>query len=154
MSGDLHLPNINWNTCTTSPNPQYGKTINEGLLNILNDHSLSQHVKEPTRCNNILDVFLTTYSDIVNSVKVIPGMSDHQAVVVVYCFKKGDMNAVKSDLNTISENIAKSGTSVEEKWRSLKEQIIETAKKHIHRKTLKEKYNIPWLPRSIKKIMK
>jgi hypothetical protein len=57
-------------------------------------------------------------------------MSDHQAVVVetnlnitpnkkkpcvVYCFKKGDMNAVKSDLNTISENIVKSGTSVEEK---------------------------------------
>jgi len=64
------------------------------------------------------------------------------------------MNAVKSDLNTISENMVKSGTSVEEKWSSLKEQIIETANKHIPRKTLKEKYNIPWLTRSIKKMMK
>ena len=36
-----------------------------------------QMVREPTRGGNILDLFLTTNHTLVESVSIIPGLSDH-----------------------------------------------------------------------------
>ena len=37
-------------------------------------------VSEPTHKNNILDLFLTSSPTLVDSVSVVPGISDHEAV--------------------------------------------------------------------------
>ena len=37
-----------------------------------------QMVREPTRGGNILDLFLTTNHTLVESVSIIPGLSDHK----------------------------------------------------------------------------
>ena len=48
---------------------------------IINDHSLTQLVKEPIRQANNLDLMLISNPTLVNSVKVVPGISDHKCPV-------------------------------------------------------------------------
>ena len=52
----------------------------DSFLEIMSDFSFSQRVREPTRQDNILDLFLTTNHTLVNSVIIIPGLSDHDIV--------------------------------------------------------------------------
>uniref|UniRef100_A0A224Z1Y6 Uncharacterized protein n=1 Tax=Rhipicephalus zambeziensis TaxID=60191 RepID=A0A224Z1Y6_9ACAR len=44
-------------------------------------NGLLQYVTEPTRENSILDLLFCNSPHLVNSTSVIPGLSDHQAVV-------------------------------------------------------------------------
>ena len=44
ISGDVNAPDIGWDTEYSSQSPASGR-----LLEIIDDHDLSQHVKEPTR---------------------------------------------------------------------------------------------------------
>ena len=46
------------------------------------DHALSQLVHSPTRLNNILDLFITNLPALTKSVDVIPGISDHDIVLI------------------------------------------------------------------------
>lgn len=62
-------------------NPQHGTAINQALMDMVNHHSLSQCVKDPTRNSNILDVVLTTNPDLVKRTIVREGISDHDLVV-------------------------------------------------------------------------
>ena len=54
VAGDLNLPSIKWSNLSSNSNPQYGKHINDEMINIVKDHSLHQTVTEHTRCENIL----------------------------------------------------------------------------------------------------
>lgn len=73
------------------------------------DHYLDQVVTEPTRitetCENILDLFFTNNSTLINRTEIIPGISDHETVLIessrrplkmkippreVYSYKKGN----------------------------------------------------------------
>ena len=47
----------------------------------MNTDVLNQLVKEPTRDDNILDLVMTNKVNIINNVRVIPGISDHDMVV-------------------------------------------------------------------------
>ena len=83
--------------------------VNIKLLNIVNNHFLTQHVKQATRGHNILDLVFTTNPDKVTDLK----MSDHDAIIFdinlkpstnrkqlrkVFMFKKGNIEAVRNDL--------------------------------------------------------
>ena len=47
----------------------------------LSDCMLEQMVTSPTRGQNILDLFFTTYPTLVDDISVIPGLSDHDIVL-------------------------------------------------------------------------
>ena len=53
------------------------------FVSIIDNNSLTQMVSEPTRENNILDLFLTNSPTLVDSVSVVPGIADHSAVIGV-----------------------------------------------------------------------
>lgn len=77
ISGDFNLPHIIWdlydneNKYNMHNNPQYGTVLNQALLDMINHHSLSQCVKDPTRNSNILDQVHTTNPDLVKSTIII-----------------------------------------------------------------------------------
>ena len=134
VAGDFNLPSINWSNLSAKPNPQYGKQINEEMINIVKDHSLHQTVTEHTRCENILDLMLTTYPSQLEDVKTIPGMSDHSAVSAninlkplkakklprkVYVFKKADSTKIAQQLGAFKEDFLNNSPlqrSAKEKW--------------------------------------
>ena len=55
-------------------------------INILNPlyHDLghTQTVEEPTRGKNILDLFFINNTSLITNTSVIPGVSDHEAVLI------------------------------------------------------------------------
>ena len=79
ISGDLNLSNINWETSSIS-----GYSYPSALCDvILENYNLSQIVNTPTRHNHILDIFLTNHPTLIQSCKVLPGISDHEVVHVL-----------------------------------------------------------------------
>ena len=79
LAGDFNLPSIDWQTEFITPKPQYGLEVNQLCIDICNNFYLTQTVTEPTRYDNTLDLIFTTNPDLVNNVKVIPGVSDHKS---------------------------------------------------------------------------
>ena len=58
LGGDYNFPDIDWVNLTTQSSPSYG-SLNDYLLDVLNDNGLSQMVTFPTRENSVLDLFIT-----------------------------------------------------------------------------------------------
>ena len=82
--GDFNYPKLNWEENQpvlkqNCPNPE----IYQDFVSALDDNCLTQMVCEPTRENNILDLFITNSPTLVDSVSVVPGIADHQAVLAV-----------------------------------------------------------------------
>ena len=70
---DFNLPDLVWDEeggYSLKPSPAYCTEVNTKLLDVINDHPMSQHMKQPTRKGNILDLVLTTNPNIV---KECPG---------------------------------------------------------------------------------
>ena len=69
-SGDFNYPKLVWDE-DDIPVIKSGCAFNkvyEGFVETLNDFNLTQMVREPTRAENILDLFLTTNHTLVESV--------------------------------------------------------------------------------------
>ncbi|KAF2352898.1 Endonuclease/exonuclease/phosphatase [Trinorchestia longiramus] len=71
--GDLNLPHINW-TARQSQAP------GSKLIDLMNRNSLQQHVNEPTRGNNILDLVMTTTDLSINGFEVMDKIGDQQMI--------------------------------------------------------------------------
>ena len=166
--GDFNLPDIDWDTVSIISH-QYRKAINEGCLETINSIGLEQLVDEPTRNDKILDLFLTNRPTFVNKCKVIPGVSDHEAVIIdsdtkarrqrpakrkIYLWKRADPDKIKKDVQAFSnEFIANHDTStpVEDLWNCLNKKMCQVMEDHIPSKFTSERFNHPWINSSVKK---
>ena len=64
VGGDFNLPGIIWgDNVTIKDTPSYGSQVNERLIELCDTLGLTQVVQQPTRENNILDLFLVTSPD-------------------------------------------------------------------------------------------
>ena len=79
LASDFNVLDINWESVCIETGSNY-PTIQTNLINIIQDHGLSQVAMEPTCCGNILDLFLTSNPGQVQVVKILPGVSDHDIV--------------------------------------------------------------------------
>lgn len=78
----FNLGDIDWaQEIPTTSNPAIASQHNK-LLQILEDYSLTQHVKVPTRpvSGKTLDLFLSTYPNSISGVFTSTGLSDHNVV--------------------------------------------------------------------------
>ena len=107
LGGDFNLPDVNWTNGSIRSNTQYANEISEKMLGIMDEFNLKQVVQEPTRQNNILDLVFTTHPDLIEGTYVVPGMSDHSAVICeppinpprsVYLYKHADMEGLQEQL--------------------------------------------------------
>ena len=80
LAGDFNLPDIDWNSFSITGN-NYSRPINQLFLDLICDLGLSQTVDRPTRGNNTLDLYFTNNLDLHQKSQVIPGVSDHEAVL-------------------------------------------------------------------------
>jgi len=77
LGGDYNLPDIDWINLTIRGSPSYS-SLNDYLLDMLNDNGLSQMVTFSTRENSILDLFITNSPSFIDNIKPLPGISDHK----------------------------------------------------------------------------
>ena len=69
--GDFNLPHTDWDKTQIKDSCNH-KPIYEHIFDIVHDFALEQMVKEPTRDNNTLDLFLTNHPNLVQSTKHYP----------------------------------------------------------------------------------
>ena len=82
IAGDFNAPGINWNNLTVQPEA-YNKGMCQRLIDLFGSFELTQLVHEPTRHKAILDLFCTNKPGLVKHTSVIPGISDHDGVIIV-----------------------------------------------------------------------
>ena len=81
LSGDFNFPSISWleggiiNSCTA-----YGYGINQLFLDTINEYGLEQLITQPTCGSNILDLVFCSQPGTISGIKIIPGISDHEAI--------------------------------------------------------------------------
>ena len=80
LGGDFNAGGINWDLCTVDHDTS-NRTLKEKLLSILSKVGLKQMQKEPTRGQNLLDLFCCNKPSLVKSITSIPGISDHNIVL-------------------------------------------------------------------------
>jgi len=57
-------------------------TIQQLLVDGVQDHGLTQVINEPTRLANILDLFLSNLPAQIQDTTIILGLSDHEALII------------------------------------------------------------------------
>ena len=172
LGGDLNFPDIDWENYTVKPNPQYGYRINRLMLEIAEEHGLQQLQKEPTCLNNILDLLFTTYPDLIENIQVSSGMSDHCVVTAevnvkprgykkpprkVYMFKKMNVTQMKKDALEFKDqylNQTSDSNHIEVNWNTFKTNVTEILSDNDPTKTIKDKWDVPWMNTSIKKLIR
>ena len=109
--GDFNLPMINW------ANHSSGRPGSR-LLDLIRDHHMTQHVLQPTRRNNILDLVITTDDRLVINVDIKEKLGDHNMLEfqlkagrvnsqpqhkTVYNFREADFNSLRERLQRDDE---------------------------------------------------
>ena len=64
VMGDFNLPHIDWNSYVAT------SQIENELLQYVLENNFIQHVKEPTRQSNILDLCFSSENDVITNLKV------------------------------------------------------------------------------------
>ena len=154
------------------PYPSHGAQCQK-LLTIAKDAFLSQMVDEPTRItetnsNIFLDLFLTNNDILVNQTRVIPGISEHEAVFIesslrpikkspsprrVYKYHRADYDGFKREFRELAGNISEQASELDLQtiWTSFKTTIHRLVEKYIPHKTVRgDRKPKPWITRTSK----
>ena len=122
VAGDINLGDIDWVNCIVKPYARESAKC-ASFLDLCNEFFLDQLVTEPTGISgatkNILDLVLTTHPNFIEWCKVVPGLSDHEAVTFslnfkpkvnrkvprkVFMFGKAGMSSMKSDMEDFQQS--------------------------------------------------
>jgi hypothetical protein len=173
LGGDFNLPSIDWKNYDVKPNPQYGYRVNRSMLNVVEEHGLNQHVHEPTRLDSILDLLLTTNPNLVEHVKVYPGMSDHSVVTAtvnirarlnkkpprkIFLFRKMNEEGIREDASKFHDSFFESTDrakhSASENWVLLKLKINDMLEAHVPQNIIKQRWDVPWMTTPIRRLIR
>ena len=169
LAGDFNLPGWKWHGPYVGPCAY--PALHHQFGEIISNHGLTQLVEEPTRQANTLDLIFISNPTLVNSVKVVPGISDHNCPIAdidmrpsrrrqpkrkVPVYKKADWEGFAEHMQHVADDIcSKSATaSVQDLWQLFKTGIEEGTQTFIPHKMLKKKQDCPWITGGIKKLIK
>ena len=126
-------------------------------------------VTKPTRKKNILDLFLTTNSTLIQQSIVALGVSDHDGIPIIdmatrpkinkpkprkiYQYHKANLDNLKSDLQKLSNNMtnrANSTKSTSSLWTEFKDGIQKAMDDHIPTSVITKKQQTPWINAKIR----
>ncbi|KAF2350089.1 hypothetical protein FHG87_019156 [Trinorchestia longiramus] len=134
----------------------------------MNTNSLQQHVNEPTRGNNILDLVMTTTYLTINGLEVTDKIGDHQMIDFslevqdpdtrtlhkqVLDYKRANFKLIKDELGSHNYEVLISNKNAVECYMILKEKMATATENHIPEKRIKPTNNPPWFSQEIKRLI-
>ena len=132
--GDFNLPKLNWSDGSPESKPDCSLSkVYDTFLNTIEDYNFTQVVSEPTRQENILDLFLTTNPTLISNIHCSPGLGDHDIVCAeaslkptqqkqkprkVLLLNKADWPTLKAKLKHFQQSFLANhlGKTVDELW--------------------------------------
>jgi hypothetical protein len=129
--------------------------------------ALTQIQVQPTRGSNILDLCFTNRPGLVKHCQTVPGIGDHDIVVVdsdvkakinksksrrVCRFKDVNWDDIKKDASMLNDKLLHefSESGLDNSWEHFKVGLKEIMDKYIPSKMSSSRYNLPWLNRKLK----
>ena len=108
LTGDFNLLDIDWSISVVKGQSRNSR-LQSKLLEIIDDHSLTQLNENETRENSILDLSINN-PNLISRIETIPGISDHHAIFTirmvnkkqprkVLLFRKTDTEGFRAHLN-------------------------------------------------------
>ncbi|KAF2352887.1 Reverse transcriptase domain [Trinorchestia longiramus] len=161
IMGDFNLPHINW---TTRQSQEPGSK----LIDLMNTNSLQQHVNEPNKGNNILDLVMTTTDLSINGLEVTDKIGDHQMIDFslevqdpntrpqhkqVLDYKRANFELVKEELGSYNYEVLMNDKNAEECYMILKDKIASATDHLIPIKRIRPTNNPPWFSQEIKRLI-
>ncbi|KAF2350154.1 Endonuclease/exonuclease/phosphatase [Trinorchestia longiramus] len=159
--GDFNLPHINWTT-------RQSQAPSSKLIDLKDTNFLQQHVNEPTRGNNILDLVMTTTDLSINGLEVTDKIGDHQMIDFtlevqdpnrrtqhkqVLDYKRASFELMKEELGSHNYEVLMRNKNAEECYMILKEKIATATEHHIPRKQIRATNNPSWFSQEIKRLI-
>ncbi len=168
VAGDFNCPGINWeNNSIAAGSPEMAG--HEAVIEFQNDHQLTQVQHEPTRAKNCLDLFFTSNPSLVKSTNVVPGISDHDIIVIdtdirptiaksaphtAYNYKRADWFGIKAETNEFAKTFAELAPtrSVEANWDAFKEHMRHMQEKYVPSSRISPRKNPPYFTRRLRRM--
>jgi Reverse transcriptase (RNA-dependent DNA polymerase)/Endonuclease-reverse transcriptase len=167
LMGDFNL-DADW----TSEPPLAGAAPAPEFLDEFSDMALTQKIKDPTRTTKrtekTIDLFLTDVPSLVTSAKVVPGVSDHDALLAtlsvssvrpssapreVYNFDKADWKGLNGALAVRLRPVLQEG-DLNLAWEQWKATVFECADQFVPKKRIGgRKSRLPWLDAGLKQLI-
>jgi hypothetical protein len=170
VGGDMNLPGMDWPAGTLKNNcPTPGQ--HNQFVQILADYGLSQMTDQPTRGNNILDLFAINNPTLLNRLEVIPGISDHDIVFAeldilpkrnkqvkrkILLYGKANWQKIEEAMRTTHVNITGmiEHASVEDLWTTFKDDLLSAIDDHVPHRMSSTRDRPPWITTKVKKMIK
>ncbi len=158
VAGDFNLPHINWESmavkagCNQSNQHHY-------LLDMMDEHGMEQIQTKVTRQDHNLDLYFTSHPSLVKSSDTVPGISDHDMVVIdsyikpkynkpkkrkIFLYKKADWDSIHAKMEELAEEVCKL-VNVEDSWKKLKVGIHGILDSKVPSKQTSSRHNQPWI---------
>ena len=172
LCGDFNLPDIDWKSNKIIKH-QYSVEINQLFLDLASDLGLYQTVENPTRGNNILDLFFTNNVNLIKKTSVVPGVSDHEAVVIesklfiktkkpsnreIRLWDKADETKLKLDAKNFNNLFKLShnnkNISINDMWSCLDKNLDLILNDNVPTKTASSKIYPPWITTQTKRLIR
>ena len=168
--GDANLPDINWKDETIEGN-QYTRPINNTFIDAFRDVGCQQAVNFPTRVDKTLDIFVTNRPTLINKCSGLPGLSDHDVIIIdtslvprtrrpvkrlIYLWSKADLPGMEKELKEYTTKIQNERETsltvpINTLWNNFKSTCTTAINNHVPSKFTSTRYSQPWCNRNIKK---
>ena len=147
------------------------KQVYDFFLSTIADYNFTQVVTEPTRKDNILDLFLTTNPTLINKVNCSPGLGDHDVVSAeallkptlhkqkprkVFIFSKADWPTLKAKMKLYQQSFLSNhyGQTVEQLWTVFTTTLDKLVQECIPAKLIRGNSSLPWITQEIKRLIR
>jgi hypothetical protein len=163
IMGDFNYPDIDWDTLSHNHS-------SSDFIDLILDSYLIQHVNEPTRENNILDLVFTSESSMVENLEIKEHLStsDHniicwdlicktdisQTSVIKYNYSTADYVKINKHLNDIDWETSLKDLDPESMWETFCDLVNEVIIKLVPKMRSKSKGVPVWMTRDVKKTQK
>ena len=91
VGGDSNAGDIDWDSLAVKPSSDQ-KGISERIISLLCDAHLTQLQREPTRQGKVLELLCTSKPSLLKSIETIPGISDHDGVIMADFYLSAQIN--------------------------------------------------------------
>ena len=166
LGGDFNAHGIDWDSGILNLDCHHRSACTK-LVDVQNEFSLTQMQVQPSREKSILDLYFLNKPSLVKSCKVIPGISDHNVVVVdcniqaqiskkpphkVYKWDKAPWDLIREKTVLFGENFIQNSTqkNVAENYASIETHFQEIMKLVPH-KMSRSRIDLPWFNQNLKR---
>ena len=150
-------------------------SVNNLFLEMSQNLGLKQIVSEPTRGNNILDLFFTNNTELIDKTEIVSGVSDHEAVIInsrlrlrhqkqprrkILLWNRADTPKIKAAAKEFRQNfldkypVDDANSDVNEMWSCIQSNLLTILENNVPSKLSSSKSLPPWINNETKRLIR